>query len=100
MLSNLQQVNYGQLWMDIEQCDNCWYIDLNQNEKYVQNATEAAQKFFANEGKNRKVGIYTSVYEWQKTVGGSSAFSHLQLWYAHYDNLPSFSDSWVSTWDI
>jgi GH25 family lysozyme M1 (1,4-beta-N-acetylmuramidase) len=44
-------------------------------------------------GKN--VGIYASRYMWQSIFGSftscSSVGSH-PLWYAHYDNSPSFSD--------
>ena len=59
---------YGGLWIDVEQCTNCWYSDLNMNTNYLYNASKAAQEFFSKEGKNRQVGIYSSVYEWKITV--------------------------------
>ena len=100
MLSKLneQSVEYGQLWLDIEQCNGCWFDQLSQNAHYVKNASAAAEEFFSREGKGHKVGIYSSVYEWSQTVGSSTnGLSNLQLWYAHYDDTPSFSDSWAYT---
>jgi hypothetical protein len=38
------------------------------------------------------LGIYTSASQWNPIMGGSTKFSYLPLWYAHYDNNPSFSD--------
>nr|CAG4708784.1 unnamed protein product [Naegleria fowleri] len=89
------KVDYGQLWLDVEQCDGCWFGDLSANANYVTNASMTAEKYFAREGMNRRVGIYSSVYEWQQTVGGESNLSHLQLWYAHYDNASNFNDAWA-----
>ncbi len=42
------------------------------------------------------VGIYSSIGEWGQTVGNScTKMKDYPLWYAHYDNNPSFSDSWA-----
>jgi hypothetical protein len=41
-----------------------------------------------------KCGVYSSTYQWS-SLFGSTSFSYgseLPLWYAHYDNSPSFSD--------
>ncbi len=38
------------------------------------------------------IGIYSSMYEWASTVGDYTGFSAYPLWYAHYDDIPSFSD--------
>jgi hypothetical protein len=40
----------------------------------------------------RCLGIYTGNSQWSPIMGGSTQFSKLPLWYAHYDNNPSFSD--------
>ncbi|KAL9644452.1 hypothetical protein ABK040_016579 [Willaertia magna] len=88
-------VNYGQLWVDVEQCSGCWTGTLSQNCNYVAEAIQSANSYFQNEGAGRKVGVYSSMYEWQQTVGTCSYFSQYQLWYAHYDNVPNFSDSWA-----
>ena len=37
-------------------------------------------------------GIYSSSSQWSPIMGGTSQFSQYPLWYAHYDNNPSFSD--------
>lgn len=41
-----------------------------------------------------KVGVYSSEGSWGSVCGSekSSALSGLPLWYAHYDNVPSYSD--------
>lgn len=38
------------------------------------------------------VGIYTSASQWNPIACGSTALSGHPIWYAHYDNNPSFSD--------
>lgn len=46
--------------------------------------------------KNKKVGIYASRYMWGSIFGSydtcGQASVNIPLWYAHYDNVPSFSD--------
>jgi hypothetical protein len=42
-----------------------------------------------------QAGIYTNLNNWQQIVGASWSYpasKGLPLWYAHYDNSPSFSD--------
>eukprot|EP01121_Diplochlamys_sp_Union-15-3_P006484 TRINITY_DN1697_c0_g1_i1.p1 TRINITY_DN1697_c0_g1~~TRINITY_DN1697_c0_g1_i1.p1 ORF type:complete len:222 (+),score=39.59 TRINITY_DN1697_c0_g1_i1:56-721(+) len=81
-----QGVNYGMMWFDIEQCSGCWN-DAASNVAFIQDGVNAA----VNAGVH--IGMYSSEYEWSQTVGGSTAFNSYPLWYAHYDNNPSFSDS-------
>eukprot|EP01120_Amphizonella_sp_Union-15-10_P009730 TRINITY_DN3752_c0_g1_i3.p1 TRINITY_DN3752_c0_g1~~TRINITY_DN3752_c0_g1_i3.p1 ORF type:complete len:210 (-),score=27.08 TRINITY_DN3752_c0_g1_i3:18-647(-) len=83
-----QNVKYGMLWFDIEQCSGCWN-DAASAAQFIQSATNTAAGMGVN------IGIYSSSYEWQQTVGSASAWSSLPLWYAHYDGNPSFSDSWA-----
>jgi len=90
MVDNLrsQKVNFGMLWIDVEQCSGCWSADLSVNCQYVANAAHAATNMGVN------VGIYSSLYEWEQTVGsGCTSVSNYPLWYAHYDGNPSFSDT-------
>ncbi|KAJ5071007.1 gh family 25 lysozyme 3-related [Anaeramoeba ignava] len=82
------RVNYGMLWFDIEQCSGCWN-DASSNVAFIKEAVEKAQQLGVN------VGIYSSEGEWSATVGSSSAFSNLPLWYAHYDGEPNFNDQWA-----
>lgn len=46
--------------------------------------------------KNKKVGIYASRYMWSSIYGSftacPNAATNVALWYAHYDNTPSFAD--------
>jgi hypothetical protein len=112
IVSNLrgQGINFGQLWIDVEQCDGCWN-DADSNVAYIKDCVSTAQSLGVT------VGIYSSYYEWQQTVGGQGGFSDLQLWvciprlwgvvcvgrwltllvvqYAHYDGNANFSDSWA-----
>jgi GH25 family lysozyme M1 (1,4-beta-N-acetylmuramidase) len=37
-------------------------------------------------------GIYTSESQWGPITGNTAQFGAPPLWYAHYDNNPSFSD--------
>jgi GH25 family lysozyme M1 (1,4-beta-N-acetylmuramidase) len=76
---------YGMLWFDIEGTEY-WSSNAANNVNFLQ--------AMVNEGKARGVsmGIYSSNFQWNPIMGGSTAFSYLPLWYAHYDNNPSFSD--------
>ncbi|CAG9314774.1 unnamed protein product [Blepharisma stoltei] len=77
--------NYGMVWIDIEVYQ--WSSSLTSNQAFITT--------MANTLKNlgQHVGIYTSYYNWQSIVGLSwSGVSWAPLWYAHYDNNPSFSD--------
>ena len=48
------------------------------------------------ETRGKKCGIYTSRFMWENIVGSrygcKQAAQKAQLWYAHYDDDPSFSD--------
>lgn len=60
--------------------DNCAFLDALVNA-------------FKNSGK--LVGIYSSLYQWESIFGNRANcpfFTGLPLWYAHYDNDPSFND--------
>ncbi len=76
---------YGMLWLDIEGPDY-WSTDPSKNVNFLQGMVD--------EGKKRGVslGIYSSSSQWSPIMGGSTQFKSLPLWYAHYDNNPSFSD--------
>jgi len=81
-----QGIQYGQIWFDVEQCSGCWNSDDDSNCEFVGEAVSAAQ------GAGASVGIYSSLYEWQSTVGDCANFSDLPLWYAHYDDDAGFDD--------
>lgn len=80
-------VNFGMVWIDVEQCSGCWSGDLAANCDYVRNLKEQAQSMGVH------VGAYSSEGEWPQTVGsGCTSLDDLALWYAHYDDDPSFDD--------
>jgi GH25 family lysozyme M1 (1,4-beta-N-acetylmuramidase) len=85
LVSALNGVNYGMIWVDVE--TYAWSSSLSANQNFILTMVNALQSAGAN------VGIYSSYYNWQSIVGLSwSGVSSLPLWYAHYDNNPSFSD--------
>mmetsp|Transcript_7847 Transcript_7847/g.19220 ORF Transcript_7847/g.19220 Transcript_7847/m.19220 type:complete len:234 (-) Transcript_7847:257-958(-) len=75
----------GQLWLDIEGTQY-WSSSHSSNIAFIRDMTEGCNS----------VGItcafYTSESQWAPITGGTTEFSGYQLWYAHYDGNPSFSD--------
>jgi len=76
---------YGMLWLDIEGTQY-WSSSTSNNVAFLND--------MVTEGKALGVslGIYSSASQWSPIMGGSTKFSSLPLWYAHYDNSASFSD--------
>lgn len=80
----------GRVFLDIETCSGCWSSDGVKNFQFV---LEVAEKI-KNAGYH--LGIYSSASGWKSifgTAASKTTFSALPLWYAHYDNNPSFSDT-------
>eukprot|EP01085_Mycamoeba_gemmipara_P003983 Mycagemm_TRINITY_DN10275_c0_g1::TRINITY_DN10275_c0_g1_i3::g.3983::m.3983 type:complete len:253 gc:universal TRINITY_DN10275_c0_g1_i3:36-794(+) len=88
VMSDLSGVPYGMIWFDVEQQSGCW-SDAGTNAQYLANMVNAAV------GAGAHIGVYSSEYEWSQTVGTYSGLSAYPQWYAHYDDNPSFSDSWA-----
>lgn len=85
MVTALQGVEYGQIWLDIEG-KQYWLDSYSANQKFFEELLLAATA-------HKNVGIYASEYQWSDIMGSSyTGGSSHQLWYAHYDNDPSFSD--------
>jgi len=87
------EVEYGMIWLDIEYnpSSGCSWASYSasSNCQYVQ---ELASTGTSN---GASIGIYSSQYEWSVVMGSSSYCTTLTgypLWYAHYDDSPSFSD--------
>jgi len=93
MINNLKTVNYGMLWIDIEECGapgTCWSAtNFTANADFIQTAVQTAINA------NVSVGIYSSEGEWSTVLGTTSrvVFPSVPLWYAHYDNVAAFSDT-------
>ncbi|OMJ74587.1 hypothetical protein SteCoe_26444 [Stentor coeruleus] len=85
LVSALNGVNYGMIWIDVE--TYAWSSSQSANQNFILTMVNALQ------GLGAIVGIYSNYYNWQSIVGLNwSGVSSLPLWYAHYDNNPSFSD--------
>ncbi len=80
----------GRLWLDVEETpDGQTASDL---EGLVQDAIDAFNEEVRERGLDMDVGIYSGYGFWTSYMGNTEAFSDLPLWYAHYDNDPSFDD--------
>ena len=81
------------IWVDFETnpSTGCSWADFS----YAQNCEYLQELITAISANGRKPGIYASHYMWVQIFGSASAcqnFTHIPLWYAHYDNVQSFSD--------
>jgi len=84
-INGLGSTNYGMIWLDIERLS--WSSDLASNRNFI-SALIAAGK-----AKSKTIGVYTNYNNWAEIVGIDwNGAADLPLWYAHYDNSPSFSD--------
>lgn len=92
MVKALGDAHYSAIWLDMETntSPGCgWSQNYDQNCAWTERLAAAAQK------SGKTVGIYASNYMWNQIMGGTdrcAKFMHLPLWYAHYDNLASFTD--------
>jgi GH25 family lysozyme M1 (1,4-beta-N-acetylmuramidase) len=85
LINALKGSSYGTIWLDVESYS--WSSNLSTNQAFITSYVNSAKS------QGKAVGIYSSYYNWQSIVGLSwSGVSNLPLWYAHYDNSPSFSD--------
>ena len=87
LIAGLSGLNYGIIWLDIETYQ--WSSSQSSNQAFIQSLIEEGKK------KGKTLGIYSSYYNWESIVGLNWCYpanQGLGLWYAHYDNNPSFSD--------
>ena len=83
---------YGMVWIDVETnpSSGCgWGSDYTGNCNYVNELINRIKYH------GKVPAIYASTYMWQTIMGNTKACpaaASQQLWYAHYDNSPSFSD--------
>ena len=83
--------NFGMMWFDIETnpSPGCgWSGDAGSNCNFLGQLIAAGQSLGIH------MGIYASAYMWGSIMGGCTVGhdNGLALWYAHYDQNPSFSD--------
>jgi hypothetical protein len=90
--NNVQGSGFGTMWFDIETnpSSGCgWSGDTGANCQFMSDLISAGSSL------GIQMGVYSSEYMWHSIMGtGCTAGSgaSLPLWYAHYDNNPSFSD--------
>lgn len=78
-------ISYGQIWLDIEG-SQYWHASASDNQKFFEDLLSAASRY-------KPTGVYASESQWSSIMGSSyTGGSSHQLWYAHYDEDPSFSD--------
>jgi len=76
---------FGMLWFDIEG-PQYWSSSQSANAQFMQSLLSEA----ANQGIH--IGIYTSASQWLPIMGSYRGGASHPLWYAHYDDKPSFGD--------
>ena len=85
LVNAIKGQNYGTIWVDVE--NYAWSSNLASNQNFITTMVNQLKSL------GQVVGIYSSYYNWQSIVGLSwSGVASCPLWYAHYDNNPSFSD--------
>ena len=85
--------SYGMIWIDVEinPSSGCsWYSYSSSS-----NCDFVLELIDALEARGKKVGIYSSMYQWEESLGSNYACpeaAKVPIWYAHYDNRQTFSD--------
>lgn len=94
MIANIPGNLYDTIWIDVETnpSSGCSWADHD----YSSNCAFIMETVNAIKAKGKKVGIYASRYMWGTILGSYDACGQasvgVPLWYAHYDNVPSFAD--------
>lgn len=93
MMSNIPGNLYGMVWIDVETnpSTGCSWADHDA----ASNCDFLIQIINRVRANGKNLGIYASAYMWTTILGGRYACpgaASVQLWYAHYDGNPSFSD--------
>ena len=85
LINALAGSKYGMIWVDVEIYK--WSGNQEANRNFILDVVAQIK------ARGKVPGIYTSYNNWQNIVGlGWDGVSSLPLWYAHYDNDPSFRD--------
>ncbi len=85
--SNCASAWSGRVWLDVEG-SQYWTGSTSSNQAWYKALVDSCSSVGTN------CGVYSSASQWS-SIFGSTSFSYgsnLPLWYAHYDNNPSFSD--------
>jgi GH25 family lysozyme M1 (1,4-beta-N-acetylmuramidase) len=82
----------GKIWIDIEGSEY-WTTNIDRNKDWYESLVDVC-RVQAMLHPDISCGIYSSHYQWVD-IFGSADYTYgndLPLWYAHYDNIPSFDD--------
>eukprot|EP01094_Clydonella_sp_ATCC50884_P005210 TRINITY_DN14179_c0_g1_i1.p2 TRINITY_DN14179_c0_g1~~TRINITY_DN14179_c0_g1_i1.p2 ORF type:complete len:233 (-),score=78.97 TRINITY_DN14179_c0_g1_i1:104-775(-) len=80
------------IWFDIEG-SQYWSSSCSSNQQWLHTAINTMNSLYNGCGVSGGCSaIYSSSSQWSPIMCGDTSFSKYQLWYAHYDNNPSFSD--------
>mmetsp|Transcript_11935 Transcript_11935/g.14442 ORF Transcript_11935/g.14442 Transcript_11935/m.14442 type:complete len:338 (+) Transcript_11935:27-1040(+) len=87
LVTNCNSSWSGRVWLDIEGSEY-WLGSSSSNQAWYQSLVDACTS------SGYSCGVYGSKYQWEDLFGTStySYGSELPLWYAHYDDVASFSD--------
>ncbi len=85
--------SFGMVWIDVEinPSSGCSWTSYS----WSSNCDYLMQLINAVKAHGKAVGVYTSIYEWESTMGSLGACTQaagVPLWYAHYDSWASFGD--------
>jgi len=78
----------GRVWLDVEGTQY-WSTSYTTNKNFYQALVDSCTTYGV------RCGVYSSASQWSGIFGSTSytyKASSTPLWYAHYDNNPSFSD--------
>ena len=93
LVSGMGGAQYGMIWLDIETnpSSGCSWSSFSaaSNCQFVNDLVSAVKAH------GKTPGIYSNYYMWESIMGGAGncgGHQGIPLWYAHYDNVASFSD--------
>jgi hypothetical protein len=79
------KATYGMIWFDIEGTEY-WSSSTSTNINFLQRMVNQGNAL------GLTMGIYSSSFYWNPIMGGTTQFSYLPLWYAHWDGGLTTSD--------
>jgi hypothetical protein len=80
-------VKYGLMWLDIEGPEY-WLGNYDSNRGFMNDLANSAKEIFGD----KLGGIYTNKNGWVSIFGDWSAWGSLPLWWAYWDESPSFDN--------
>ena len=82
MLSGIHDARFQIIWLDIEVYQ--WNADIEINRQFIRGLVNELK------ASEMKFGFYSDATSWKKIVGDWTEMADEMLWYAQWDNSPSF----------